>query len=126
MLLPWLLADSVRPSTLVFIIVYGLDWVATVPPTIALCRERYGDRASVVFGWVFASHQIGAAFAAVSAGVLRDQTGSYTLAWYAAGTLCLGAAVMSAWIPRHRAAGSGDQASAPLNSSRPSPLPTTA
>ena len=48
---------------LVFIVIYGLDWVATVPPTAALCREVFGANGTIVFGWVFASHQIGAAIA---------------------------------------------------------------
>ena len=56
----------------VFIIFYGLDWIATVPPTVALCRNRFGDAGPVVFGWVFASHQVGAALAAVGAGAVRD------------------------------------------------------
>ena len=49
---------------LFFIVFYGLDWVATVPPTIALCREHYGDDSAIVFGWVLASHQVGAAVVA--------------------------------------------------------------
>ena len=53
---------------LVFIVFYGLDWVATVPPTLALCREYFGAPAPVVFGWVFASHQLGAAIAALGGG----------------------------------------------------------
>ena len=53
---PWLLADDVHPSLFVFIVFYGLDWVATVPPTVALCRQHFGiERAGVVFGWVFAA-----------------------------------------------------------------------
>jgi MFS family permease len=73
-----------------FIVFYGLDWVATVPPTIALCREVCGERwANVAFGWVFAGHQIGAAVAALGAGVIRDVTGSYQLAWIIAGACCL-------------------------------------
>ena len=64
-LLPWLLADSVHPSMVLFIVVYGLDWVATVPPTVALCRRIFGARGTIVFGWVFASHQLGAAAAAL-------------------------------------------------------------
>ena len=67
-----------------FIVFYGLDWVATVPPTLALCREHFGARAPVVFGWVFASHQLGAAVAAFGGGVIRDVTGSYDLAWFLA------------------------------------------
>ena len=62
---------------LVFILFYGLDWVATVPPTVALCREYFGATGPVVFGWVFASHQIGAAVAATGAGLVRDQLGDY-------------------------------------------------
>jgi MFS family permease len=52
-LLPWLLADTVHPSMVVFVVVYGLDWVATVPPTVVVCRQLFGDRGTVVFGWVF-------------------------------------------------------------------------
>jgi predicted MFS family arabinose efflux permease len=83
---------------------YGLDWVATVPPTLALCREHFGAQAPVVFGWVFASHQVGSAFAAFGGGVIRDVTGSYDLAWFAAGALCLAAAAMSIAIRRARPA----------------------
>ncbi|CAM5284427.1 hypothetical protein STENM327S_02660 [Streptomyces tendae] len=65
--LPMLLAPSVHPPMLFFIVFYGLDWVATVPPTLALCREHYGDDSAIVFGWVLASHQVGAALVASSA-----------------------------------------------------------
>jgi predicted MFS family arabinose efflux permease len=88
---------------LVFILFYGLDWVATVPPTVTLCREYFPASGPVVFGWVFASHQIGAAFAATAAGVVRDRLGNYTLAWYVAGALALAAAALSVLLPRHRA-----------------------
>jgi len=100
--LPALLTDTVEPSVLVFVIFYGLDWVATVPPTIALCRSLYGDRGTIVFGWVFASHQIGAAIAATAAGVVRDVTGTYTLTWLSAGGLCVVAAVLSLRVSRTR------------------------
>ena len=76
LVLPWLLSATVQPSMLVFIIVYGLDWVATVPPTAAICRETFGADGSVVFGWVFAAHQLGAAAAALGAGAIRDATGA--------------------------------------------------
>ncbi|GAA3029209.1 MFS transporter [Streptosporangium longisporum] len=108
--LPSLFGDSAEPSMLVFIVFYGLDWVATVPPTVALCRQIYGPDGGVVFGWVFASHQIGAAIAATAAGITRDQFGAYDLAWYAAGALCLAAAVMSLVIARRP---SGDHADGP-------------
>jgi sugar phosphate permease len=100
MILPDLFAGSAHPSMLIFILFYGLDWVATVPPTIALCRQRFGANASVVFGWVFAAHQIGAAAVAFAAGAIRDRLGSYDLAWYGAGGLCLIAALLSFQIRR--------------------------
>ncbi|MEV2267078.1 MFS transporter [Nonomuraea africana] len=109
MVLPGLFAATTEPSMLLFIIFYGLDWVATVPPTVALCRKIYGADGSVVFGWVFASHQVGAAIAAVGAGLTRDHLGAYDLAWYAAGALCLLAAAMSLAV-RH--AGTHDGAPA--------------
>ncbi|MDV3221187.1 MFS transporter [Intrasporangium sp.] len=102
LLLPSLFGDEMHINMLAFIVFYGLDWVATVPPTIALCRDAFGDRAPIVFGWVFASHQLGAAIAAAGAGVVRDQLGTYTLAWYVAGALCFGAALMSVSIARRR------------------------
>ncbi|MFI7440484.1 MFS transporter [Nonomuraea indica] len=100
MVLPGLFAATAEPSMLIFIVFYGLDWVATVPPTVALCRRIYGPDGAVVFGWVFGSHQVGAAVAAVGAGLTRDHLGAYDLAWYAAGLLCLAAAAMSLAI-RH-------------------------
>lgn len=98
LVLPSLFAETTEPSMLVFIIFYGLDWVATVPPTVALCRTIYGKDGAVVFGWVFASHQVGAALAATAAGVTRDHLGHYDAAWYAAGILCAAAAWMSLLI----------------------------
>jgi MFS family permease len=95
LILSQLFAASVHPSLFVFIIFYGLDWVATVPPTVALCREYFGDRGPVVFGWVFASHQVGAAIAATGAGLTRDHLGTYAPAWYVAGGLCMIASVLS-------------------------------
>jgi MFS family permease len=103
LVLPMLFAASPRPSMLVFVIFYGLDWVATVPPTVALARQVFGPvQGTVVFGWVFASHQIGAAVAAGVAGVIRTSLGTYTLAWWGAGAICLFAAGMSLSIGRGR------------------------
>ncbi|MFJ8566860.1 MFS transporter [Streptomyces sp. NPDC093514] len=99
--LPILLAPSVRPPLVFFIVFYGLDWVATVPPTIALCREHYGDDGAIVFGWVLASHQLGAAVVAFLGGLARDLTGSYDVVWYASGALCAMAALMAMTI-HHR------------------------
>mgnify|MGYP003777246985 CR=1 FL=1 len=95
LVLPSLFAATAHPSMLVFILFYGLDWVATVPPTVALCREYFGAAGPVVFGWVFASHQFGAAAAATGAGLVRDQFGAYTWAWYGAGALAVLASLLS-------------------------------
>lgn len=93
--LPGLLAPTTTPPLWAFIVFYGLDWVATVPPTVALARQRYGASGPIVFGWVFASHQLGAAIAAGGAGLIRDLTGGYDLAWYLAGGLCALATICS-------------------------------
>ena len=98
--LSWLLSDTVHPSMILFIVVYGLDWVATVPPTAALCREIFGDNGTIVFGWVFAAHQIGAAGAAFAAGVVRDAFGEYTYAWWGGAAMCVIAAVLSFAVKR--------------------------
>jgi len=89
-LLPAILFQSVHPSTLVFVIFYGLDWVATVPPTIVLCRAILGpERGTVIYGWVFASHQLGASTAALGAALLRTKFGNYSIAFYISGLLCI-------------------------------------
>ncbi|WP_030759965.1 MFS transporter [Streptomyces griseus] len=98
--LPMLLAPSVHPPMIFFIVFYGLDWVATVPPTIALCREHYGEDSAIVFGWVLASHQVGAAAVAFAGGLARDVFGSYDPVWYASGALCAAAALMALVIRR--------------------------
>ncbi|MCS0635894.1 MFS transporter [Streptomyces sp. LP05-1] len=101
--LPMLLAPAVHPPMVFFIVFYGLDWVATVPPTIALCREQYGDDSAIVFGWVLASHQVGAAAVAFAGGLARDAFGSYDVVWYASGALCAAAALMALVIRRRPA-----------------------
>ncbi|MEJ0095465.1 MAG: MFS transporter [Methylocella sp.] len=82
-----------------FAIFYGLDWIATVPPTVRLAGEAFGEEnAALMFGWIAASHQIGAACAAFLAGVLRTETGDYFAAFFSAGLLCFFAAVLVAFI----------------------------
>lgn len=93
-LLPSILFSTVHPSTLVFVIFYGLDWVATVPPTVILCRTVLGpEKATVVYGWVFAAHQVGGSIAALGAGIARVHLGDYASAFYLSGFLC----IMTAW-----------------------------
>jgi len=100
--LPYALVGS-SAMLLGFSVFYGLDWIATVPPTVRLTGEVFGrERASIVFGWIIAAHQVGAAFAAFAAGWLRTNWGTYTLAFTSAGALCLGAAIAVLPIARAR------------------------
>lgn len=91
--LPFLPFDGT--SLLVFAIFYGLDWVATVPPTVRLTYDEFGPvDGPVVFGWVAVGHQIGAAAAAFGAGLIRESLGSYAPAFFLAGVLGVGAALL--------------------------------
>jgi MFS family permease len=84
-----------------FAMFYGLDWIATVPPTVRLTAQRFGaERANLVFGWVFAGHQIGAAFAAFGAGLSRTVLATYLPAFFFAGALCVVAALIVLAISR--------------------------
>lgn len=88
-----------------FAVFYGLDWIATVPPTVRLTGDVFGrEKASIVFGWVVAAHQVGAAVATFGAGAIRTQFGTYTPAFLAAGALCLIAALGVLPIARGRTA----------------------
>ena len=88
-----------------FAVFYGLDWIATVPPTLKLTAEKFGrEKASVVFGWVFAGHQLGAASIAFTAGVIRTTAGTYLPAFLLAGSLCLIAALIALLIIRPKTA----------------------
>ncbi len=89
-LLPSILFSTLHASTLVFIIFYGLDWVATVPPTVLLCRQVLGpDKGAIIYGWVFAAHQVGGSIAALGAALLRVKFGDYASAFYITGLLCV-------------------------------------
>jgi sugar phosphate permease len=88
-----------------FAVFYGLDWVATVPPTVAITADTFGrERVGIVFGWIFASHQIGAAFAAWAAGASRQWLGTYDYAFLSAGALCILAAGLSLRIGKREPA----------------------
>ena len=107
-----------EPATWVFVVFYGLDWIATVPPTIALARRHFGAAGPVVFGWVFASHQVGAAVMAFAAGAVRDRTGDYDRAFLVSGALCLIAAAVSLGVAGPRARGSRPAAGTPAAAPR--------
>jgi predicted MFS family arabinose efflux permease len=84
-----------------FAVFYGLDWIATVPPTVKLTAERFGpERANIVFGWIFAGHQLGAASAAYGAGLSRTMLESYLPAFFVSGALCIIAASIVLAISR--------------------------
>ncbi|WP_285729506.1 MFS transporter [Nocardiopsis sp. ATB16-24] len=100
LVLPQLFDEKITGFMIVFVIFYGLDFIATVPPTIALCREHFGASAPIVFGWVFAAHQVGAAISATAAGMIRDTFHDYAPAWYMAGVLSVVAALLSLVIKK--------------------------
>jgi MFS family permease len=84
-----------------FAMFYGLDWIATVPPTVRLTAQRFGpERANLVFGWIFAGHQLGAATAAFGAGLSRTVYATYLPAFFVAGALCVVASVIVLAISR--------------------------
>src|SRR3954454_10668842 len=85
-----------------FAMFYGLDWIATVPPTVRLTTQRFGpERANLVFGWIFAGHQLGAATAAFGAGLSRTVLATYLPAFFAAGALCIIASLLTLAISRY-------------------------
>jgi MFS family permease len=100
--LPYALGMS-EGALAVFAIFYGLDWIATVPPTMKLATDVFGRQdAPVAFGWIFAGHQIGASFGALGAGIIRTSTATYTAAFLAAGAICLVASVLVLRIARFK------------------------
>ena len=104
MVLPY--TDFSLYSLSIFAIFYGLDWIATVPPTLRLATDIFGDRdAPVVFGWIVAGHQIGAATAAWMGGFVREVSGSYLMAFVLSGATGIAAAVIALMIKRQRAGG---------------------
>ena len=92
----------------IFAMFYGLDWIATVPPTVKLAGSVFGkERAPMVFGWIFAAHQVGAATAAFGAGLTRTLLLTYTPALYAAGAACVVAALLALMVRRPAMQASG-------------------
>ena len=84
-----------------FAVFYGLDWIATVPPTVRLTSEAFGrENTGVIYGWIGASHQLGASLAAVGAGAIRSVLGDYSVAFWLAGLLCVAAGLSFLTIGR--------------------------
>ncbi|WP_276356198.1 MFS transporter [Cohnella caldifontis] len=105
-------ALNAGPSMLVvFSVFYGLDWLATVPPTVKLSIRVFGkEKAGMIFGWFVVAHQVGASMAAYAAGVTREWLGSYSVPFVVAGLTCLLAALMALRIAKARAAAPAVQA----------------
>ena len=99
--MPFILGPSIEPPMLIVMVLFGLDWVATVPPTAILSVRIFGKSTGItVFAWVFASHMIGAAAAALLSGYIRDISNDYLIAWLLAGALALLAAVAALALPK--------------------------
>ncbi|MEK8199013.1 MULTISPECIES: MFS transporter [Lysinibacillus] len=89
LLLPYALSQGSVILLTIFTIFYGLDWIATVPPTISITRQIFGmQKSSIIYGWIFASHQAGAAVAAYGGGLIYQFFNSYTWAFFLAGIFC--------------------------------------
>jgi predicted MFS family arabinose efflux permease len=102
LLLPYVFG-SPQFGLILFIVFYGLDWVATVPPTVQIARKVFGQQNfAIVYGWIFAAHQLGAASIAFAAGAVRTFFGDYQLAFMSSGLLCLLAAGLVLRIARER------------------------
>jgi sugar phosphate permease len=109
--LPFTLQEGAG-SLVIFAVFYGLDWIATVPPTVRLTSDAFGrENTGVIYGWIGASHQLGASAAAFGAGAIRTALGDYQVAFWTAGVLCVVAGLSFLTIGR---------------SLRPAPIPTVA
>jgi MFS family permease len=98
----------------IFAVFYGLDWIATVPPTVKLAADRFGrERAGMVFGWIFTGHQLGAASAALGAGLVRTVYSTYLPAFFIAGMLCIMAALLVMTVRKSSPRDIGVAAAAP-------------
>jgi sugar phosphate permease len=87
----------------IFSVLFGLDYIATVPPTVALVADVFGrNDVGIVYGWVYAAHMLGAAILAQVAAVIRDQAGNYTLAYLTAGFMAVAAGVVILALRRAR------------------------
>lgn len=101
-LLPFALMSGNMTWIIVFTIFYGLDWVATVPPTINLSRQFFGlQKSAIIYGWIFASHQVGAAVAAFGGGIIYQYFNTYTWAFFMSGVFCVLASLFVIVVKKH-------------------------
>lgn len=102
LILPFALAQGSYTWLVIFSIFYGLDWIATVPPTIGLTRQKFGlEKSAMMYGWITASHQVGAGVAAFTGGVVYKVFGSYMWAFLLAGGFCLLASLFVLLLKKH-------------------------
>lgn len=102
-LLPYALFNGSTTLLIIFSVFYGLDWVATVPPTINISRQIFGiEKSGIIYGWIFASHQAGAAVAAFGGGLIYKLFNSYTWAFFLGGIFCILASLFVVVIKKQR------------------------
>jgi MFS family permease len=119
LLLPYVFGSAYF-GLILFIVFYGLDWVATVPPTVQLARKIFGQQNfAIVYGWIFAAHQLGAASIAFAAGAVRTIFGDYQLAFMSSGLLCLIAAGLVLRIARLKPASPVEEPTLPIGAEAP-------
>lgn len=101
--LPFTLAQGSYVWLVIFSIFYGLDWIATVPPTIGLARREFGlKKSTLMYGWIMAAHQVGAGIAAFGGGVIFKVFGSYQWAFILAGSMCVLASLFVIMLKKHQ------------------------
>ena len=102
LMLPFALSNGSYIWLVIFSVFYGLDWIATVPPTIGLTRQKFGlEKSAMMYGWIVAAHQVGAGVAAYFGGVAFKALGSYMWAFLLAGGFCLLASLFVILIKKH-------------------------
>ncbi|MDQ0271410.1 MFS transporter [Cytobacillus purgationiresistens] len=103
LLLPFALYEGSYVLLIIFSIFYGMDWIATVPPTINITRNIFGlEKSVIIYGWIFAAHQAGAAVAAFGGGIIFERFASYTYAFIGAGVLCFVASLFVIIIKKEK------------------------
>ena len=98
-------ASDLNPNLVGFAVAFGILDVATVPPTLALCRRYFGQSSALAFGWVNVFHQIGSGTMALVGGLIREANGSYTWVWILSASTCVVAAILGATTSRVRVEG---------------------
>lgn len=103
MFLPFALMQGSMTFLVIFTIFYGLDWIATVPPTIGIARQVFGiQQSAIIYGWIYASHQAGAAVAAYGGGLIYNYFNTYTFAFFSAGVFCVLASLFVIGIKKNK------------------------